>query len=201
MSRFSQSESAFIKIGFRSSSSQGTLQTIELIGVPGEKLPNGKYAVRDKVRRFFDDLIVRHLFRKGRLIPECDFQELKIWLYDTQYDTQKTAPEIAYEIPNIDDRDLQINSRNSMSKLKTIYVLDNELQGQEYQDWEKVCQELFGSLFDQFIAPPEVPKIIENNNNLVFNLLKSGLEFIESIDRYGKNKQNLFFDALIIQVD
>lgn len=195
MSRFLESENAFLEIGFRSSSSQGTLQTIELIGIPGEQMPNGKYVVRDEIRLFFDDLMVRSLFRKSRMIPECDFQFLKIWLYDTQIsDTER-----GYQIPQIDNKDLEISSQNPISKLKTIYVLDNELEGKEYQRWEKVCQELFASLFDKFIAPPELPEIIATNP--LFAPLKLGVEFIESIDRYGKRKRDLFFDALIIQID
>jgi hypothetical protein len=195
MSRFPQSENPFLEIGFRSASSEGTLQTIELLGVPGEKLPNDEYLVSDKVKSFFDDLIIGSLFRKSRSIRECDFRSLKIWLYDTEISDQERG----YEIPKIDEKDLSIRSQNPISKLKTIYVLDNELQGKQYQIWEQVCHELFGSLFNKFSAPPELPEIIANNP--LFMPLKRVVESIESIDRYGKDKQKLFFDALIIQVD
>lgn len=106
MSRYSGSENHFIEIGFRSASSEGSLQTIELIGVPGERLPNGEYTVSNKVRLFFDDLIVRTLFRKSRFIPEGNFRALKIWLYDTLESNQERG----YEIPELDERDIPITS-------------------------------------------------------------------------------------------
>jgi hypothetical protein len=98
MSRYSSSENPFLEIGFRSASSKGTLQTIQLIGVPGEQLANSEYAVSEKVRLFFDDLIVRTLFRKSRSTPDCDFHTLKIWLYDTETPNRERG----YEIPEID---------------------------------------------------------------------------------------------------
>ncbi len=100
MSRYSSSENPFLEIGFRSASSKGTLQTIQLIGVPGEQLANSEYAVSEKVRLFFDDLIVRTLFRKSRSTPDCDFHTLKIWLYDTETPNRERG----YEIPEIDQK-------------------------------------------------------------------------------------------------
>lgn len=112
------SKNPFLEIGFRSASSEGTLQTIELIGVPGEQLSNGEYAVSNKVRLFFDDLIVRQLFRKSRFIPECDFKILKIWLYDTEIPDQERG----YEIPKLDNKDLPLVSKKSASKLKKKFI-------------------------------------------------------------------------------
>ncbi len=95
---------------------------------------NGEYAVSDKVRLFFDDLIVRTLFRKSRFIPDCNFHSLKIWLYDTETSNQERG----YEIPEIDQRDLSFRSKNPASKLEKIYILDNELEGEKYELWKKV---------------------------------------------------------------
>jgi hypothetical protein len=196
MSRYSSSENPFLEIGFRSASSEGTLQTIELIGVPGERLPNGEYAVSDKVRKFFDDLIVRSLFRKSRFIPECDFRTLKIWLYDTEISNQERG----YEIPKIDQRDLRLRENNMVSKLESIYILDNELEGKEYGLWKKICKELFGTLFANFIAPPEPPSIIADNP-LFQPLVQMMDNLTGAVDHYGQMKKKLFFNALIIQVD
>ena len=196
MSRDSRQENPFLEIGFRSASSQGTLQTIELIGIPGKRLSNGEYIITDKVRLFFDDLIVRTLFRKSRLINQCDFHALKIWLYDTETQDQNRG----YEIPEIDDRDLCLRTKKSNSKLEKIYVLDNELQGEEYKQWKEVCKQLFGILFTNFIAPPEPPDIIADN--LLFKPLVEMVDtFTENFDRYGSQKRNLFFNTLIIQID
>jgi hypothetical protein len=196
MSRYSSSENPFLEIGFRSASSKGTLQTIELIGVPGERLASGGYAITDKVRLFFDDLIVRTLFRKSRFVPECNFCTLKIWLYDTETPDEERG----YEIPKIDERDLCFRSKKGNSKLEKIYVLDNELEGEEYRRWKEVCKELFGSLFTNFIAPPEPPEIIADNF-LVKPLVEIIDNFTDAFVRYGPMKRKLFFNALIIQVD
>ena len=196
MSRYSSSENPFLEIGFCSASSKGTLQTIQLIGVPGEQLANSEYAVSEKVRLFFDDLIVRTLFRKSRLTHDCDFHTLKIWLYDTETPNRERG----YEIPEIDQKDLCLPSKNPASKLEKIYILDNELQGEEYRRWKEVCKELFGNLFSNFIVPPEPPNIIADS--LLFKPLVEIIDnFSNTVDRYGKMKKSLYFNALIIQVD
>lgn len=191
MSRYSSSENPFLEIGFRSASSKGTLQTIELIGVPGERLASGGYAVSDKARLFFDDLIVRTLFRKSRFVPECDFCTLKIWLYDTETPDEERG----YEMPKIDEKDLCFRLKNSASKLERIYVLDNELEGEEFRIWKEVCKEIFGSLFTNFIAPPEPPDMIADN--LLFKPLVQIIDnFTDTFDRYGQMKRTLFFYCL-----
>ncbi|MEC4983539.1 MAG: hypothetical protein SAJ37_17175 [Oscillatoria sp. PMC 1068.18] len=197
MSAFSQPETIFLEIGFQSSDTKGKLQQIYLIGIPGENLPNGQCTVSPKTRLFFDDSITRSLFQKSRFIPECDFRFLKIWLYDTETSNEERG----YEIPKIDERDLCLLKNNSLpSKLEKIFVLDNELQGREYEIWKKCCQELFGSLFSKFIAPPEPPDIVAEN--FLFKPMVDLIDgFTGNLDRYGKMKKKLFFNALIIQVD
>ncbi|TAD93321.1 MAG: hypothetical protein EAZ78_15465 [Oscillatoriales cyanobacterium] len=100
----SNNETVFLRIGFRSPEQDGSLTTIELFGVPGKTLSTGQVDSSAQIKRFFDDLIARVIFRRARLIPECDFEYLKIWLYDTE---TKDA-ERGYQIPQIDERDLEI---------------------------------------------------------------------------------------------
>jgi len=195
MTQFYDPEKIFLEIGFRSPESEGSLRTIELFGVPGERLPNGECIVNQKVQRFFDDLIVRKLFYQGRQLPDCNFEYLKIWLYDTETrDAQR-----GYDIPKIDRYDLEISSNNTLSKLEKIYVLDNGLTNSEYERWAKTAEQLFNPLFKKFILPPEPPSIEANS---IFNPLLKLVENIhESLDSYSNLKRNLFFNALIIQID
>lgn len=122
-------ETAFLRIGFRSPENEGSLTSIELFGVPGKSSTAGKVNINQQIQHFFDDLIARVIFRKARLIPECEFQYLKIWLYDTE--TKDAAR--GYQIPRLDENDLKIISNAPSSKLEVIYVLDNQLRGREYE--------------------------------------------------------------------
>lgn len=192
----SQSSFPFLEIAFRSDISEGTLKVIELVGVPGEQSLNREYLIKDEIRLFFDDLIVKPLFRKSRHIPNCDFQILKIWLYDTESSNEERS----YEIPEVDHRDLCISSKNSISKLKKIYILDNELKGEEYEQWKNICEKLCTGLFNNFIASPEPPDIL-TQNSLVKPFVELIDKFTGSLDQYNRWKKKIFFDALIIQVD
>lgn len=192
MSRTPKPEKIFLHIDFRSSESNDILNTIEIFGLPGEKLNNGQCVVIEKVQRFFDDLIVRKIFRESRRISDCKFQYIKIWLYDTNI----SDSERGYAVPKIDKGDLEIRSNVLSSKLERIYVLDNELTGREYDQWKKTATELFTMLFMQFIAAPELPSILADNP-----VAKFVEKMADSVDNYAKLKQTLFFNALIIQVD
>ncbi|WP_445245356.1 hypothetical protein [Microcoleus sp. OTE_8_concoct_300] len=185
-------ERVFLEIGFRSPEGEGSLRSIELLGLPGQKLKNGECVVSEKVQRFFDDLIVRKIFRESRRISDCKFQYIKIWLYDTNI----SDSERGYAVPKIDKGDLEIRSNVLSSKLERIYVLDNELTGREYDQWKKTATELFTMLFMQFIAAPELPSILADNP-----VAKFVEKMADSVDNYARMKQNLFFNALIIQVD
>lgn len=192
MSRTPKPEKIFLHINFRSSESNGILNTIEIFGLPGEKLNNGQCVVSEKVQRFFDDLIVRKIFRQSRRIPDCNFEYIKIWLYDTEIGDAERG----YAVPKIDKGDLEIRSNVFSSKLERIYVLDNKLQGREYELWNKIAENLFSPLFMEFIAPPELPAILADNP-----FAKFVEKMTDSVENYGKMKQNLFFNVLIIQVD
>lgn len=186
------SKNVFIEIGFRSSEEGGGIETIELLGVPGKRTNDGQYTVDRKVQLFFDDLIVKKLFYDSRKLLNCNFEHLKIWLYDT--DTKDE--ERGYKIPKIDKNDLSIRSDTKSSKLERIYVLDNELTEREYRAWEENCIELFTPLFTRFLAPPEPPEILKS-----MPFMKLAGEVAEKFDPYLSMKQNVFFNALIIQID
>jgi hypothetical protein len=80
--------------------------------------------------------------------------------------------------------------------LERIYVLDNQLQGREYELWKKTAENLFIPLFMEFIAPPELPSILADNP-----FVKFVEKMTNSIDNYGGMRQQLFFNALIIQIN
>ena len=191
-----ESEKMFLQATFRSSEPKGSLRNIQVFGIPGEKTKDGEYAITDKTQNFFDDLIVRKLFRKSRFLPNCDFEYLKIWLYDSDENDSNRG----YSIPKLDERDLKIKSNFSSSKLECIHVLDNGLVGDDYILWKKTVKSLFMYLFGEFTVFPNPPEEIVNNP--FFKLVESFTDPIrDNIDPYGKIKQNLFFNALIIQID
>ena len=196
MTSSSQPKKVFLQVGFRSPEPKGSLRTIEMFGIPGTKSRNGEYVVTDKTKSFFDDLIVRKLFQKSRLLSDCDFEYLKIWLYDLDVDDSKRG----YDVPTLDERDLKIKSTVSFSKLEYIYVLDNGLSENEYILWKKTVKELFSPLFINFVGPPTPSEEVANNP--LFKLVESFTDPIrDNLDPYGKIKQNLFFNSLIIQID
>lgn len=192
MPRSKQSQRIFTSIGFRSSHPDGNLRAVEIIGVPGEKNWNGECSISEKVERFFDDLIAQPIFRESRRLNDCDFSYLKIWLYATD----EPEDEQGYQVPLLDEHDLEIKSNIPTSELKFIYVLDNELRGTEYRRWKRTAELIFSPLFKKFVAPPEFPKSFPVNP---FSRLIDSLE--DSLDPYTKMKRELFFNAFIIQID
>lgn len=192
MSRKFKNEPVFLKVGFRSSERIGSLRTIELIGVPGERSRTGQYAVSEKTQLFFDDIIARKLFRDSRHLSDCNFEHLTIWLYEMDVKNEKRG----YEVPVIDEHDLEIKDSSNVSSLERIYVLDNELTGNEYIEWKNTAEALFNPLFSKFITPPKIPDNFKYNP---FAKLAEGLA--ETVDPHLKMKQAVFFNALIIQID
>jgi hypothetical protein len=186
------SDNIYTAVSFRSPEPDGSLRVIELFGVPGQKIRDSELVVTPKMQSFFDELIVRKIFRNSIRIRDCSFQSLKIWLYDSEVSNQARG----YDVPEIDNRDLLIRSNIQYSKLKGIYVLDDGLKGSEYQQWQKNAEALFLPIFSAFLAPPEPPEIIANNP--FFKMMES---VIEPMDQYAKMKQNLWFNSLIIQID
>lgn len=189
-------EEVFLQIGFNSPESDGSLRTIEMFGVPGERLKNGKCVVSEKAQRFFDDLIVRRIFRESRRLPDCNFEYLKIWLYDTEIGDDERG----FVVPKVDSHDLDILSTVRSSRLERIYVLDNGLKGLEYERWKRTVEDLFVPLFSEFIAPPKPPSRLSDNPFVkLVTAMTEGV--IGTVDEYSKMKQSLFFNALIIQID
>lgn len=192
MPRNIEREKVFLQIGFNASERTGSLQTIELIGMPGEKLANGECVISPKTQHFFDDLIVKPIFAESRRLRNCNFGYLKIWLYDP--DTRDNQR--GYEVPKIDNQDLKISSNITDSELVNIYVLDNGLKGEEYKQWEQTAEILFSPLFRKFVAPPSLPDAF--NENPLFKFIDS---VVNTVDKYGEMKRSLFFNNLIIQID
>ncbi|MEG4860710.1 hypothetical protein QUB75_25170 [Microcoleus sp. K1-B6] len=192
MQHTSKNRNTFLTVTLESAHRDSNLDQIQIIGVPGQN-QNGKNILSDTVSYFFDDLIGRPIFAASRRIPNLDWQKLTIWLYPRGEDKDS----LEYQVPKVDNLDLKIKSNISESNLKFIYVLDNDLKGSEYRRWQKTSEDIFTPLFKKFVAPPELPQ-------LPFSLPFS-LPFIESLDSrldpYAKMKRELFFDALIIQVD
>ncbi|MFM6368703.1 MAG: hypothetical protein ACKPGN_10830, partial [Dolichospermum sp.] len=73
------SENIYTAVGFRSSEPDGTLRTIELFGLPGQKNRDDQVVFMPERQSFFDDLIVRKIFRQSCKIRNCDFKHLQIW--------------------------------------------------------------------------------------------------------------------------
>lgn len=191
MPRTSKSQDIFLTVTLKSDHPDRNLKRIDTIGVPGE-YQNGQYILSDAMSSFFDDTIARPLFAASRRIPNLDWEKLTIWLYPTDEDS------LEYQVPTIDDRDLGIKSNIPESNLKLIYVLDNDLKGNEYRQWKKVTEAIFMPLFKKFVAPPQLPSSFP----LPFNPFSPLIESLDyRLDRYAKMKRELFFDALIIQVD
>ena len=186
-----RNKTVFTTVTLESGHHDGNLSQIEIIGIPGEK-QNGRFSLNDSTFSFFDDSIGRPIFAASRRIPHLNWQSLKIWLY------QSDVQSLEYDVPSIDRRDLQIKSGISESSLKMIYVLDNDLQGSEYRQWENNVKTILMPLFKKFIAPPQLPGSVSSRFNPLSRWADS-LDF--ALDPYAKMKQNLFFDTLIVQVD
>ena len=191
----------FLRLGLRSPEPDAILHSIEIFGIPGSYTKAGEPTITPKTRKFFDDLIARTIFQEARRLPDCDFEYLKIWLYDTEI----PDAERGYDVPQLDARDLEIPSDQVSSQLQFIYVLDNELTGNEYQQWRQTTNRLFRPLFRNFTMPPEPPSELTENpmfQALVESPLGQVLQsFNKNLDPNLELKKNLFFNALIIQID
>ncbi len=191
----------FLKLGLRSPEPDAILHSIEIFGIPGSYTKAGEPTITPKTRKFFDDLIARTIFREARRLPDCDFEYLKIWLYDTE----TPDAERGYDVPQLDNRDLEIRSNQVSSQLQFIYVLDNALTGNEYQQWRQTTNRLFRPLFMNFTIPPEPPSEL-TDNSLFQAFVESPLgkafqSFSQNLDPNVELKKSLFFNALIIQID
>jgi hypothetical protein len=191
----------FLRLGLRSPEPDAILNSIEIFGIPGSYTKAGEPTITPKTRKFFDDLIARTIFQEARRLPDCNFEYLKIWLYDTE----TPDAERGYDVPQLDARDLEIRSNQFSSQLQFIYVLDNPLTVDEYQQWRQTTNRLFRPLFRNFTMPPEPPS--ELTENPMFQafvespLGKAFQSFNKNLDPNLELKKNLFFNALIIQID
>ena len=186
----------FLQVGFRSPYKESTLRTIELYGVPGEKIDEDNYFVSEKIQKFFDDQIARKLFHHSLSLRHCDFEYLKIWLYNSNQPPSQQG----YRVPTIDHKDFKIQTHISSSNLECIYVLDNQLEGAAYESWKQSAKDLFKPLFSKFMVPPDPPEAItEVIDNIPF--VRKAKEISHKIYPFAEMRKNIFFNALIIQID
>ncbi|MEM1171078.1 MAG: hypothetical protein AAGJ08_18860 [Cyanobacteria bacterium P01_H01_bin.35] len=187
MSRNTKTQNVYLSATYESSHRDSILKQIQIIGIPGKE-KNGQYVLSNLMYSFFDNTIVRPIFSGSRQISNLDWERLKIWLFAKDEDE-----DLEYQIPEVDNQDLQIKSKIRQSNLKSIYVLNDELSDKEYKLWRKKAKSLFTPIFGKFVAPPNLPQ------------LPFELPFLESLDSrldpYAKMKRELFFDGLIIQID
>ncbi|MGF1675564.1 MAG: hypothetical protein ACFCUV_18045 [Rivularia sp. (in: cyanobacteria)] len=190
-----EAEKIYLEIGFQSDNHKSNLRKIEILGVPGVRLKNGKSAIDEKDNIFIDDLIVKRLFNLSCKMDYCDYEYLKIWLWNRHF----RQDEVPYKLPSINEDDLEIRSNKPYSRLEKIYVLDNGFKNDEYRRWRNTAETLFSPLFDSFSAPPETPSFAEAS--LFKPFMNAVAAFNEAIDPYVNMKQKMFFNTLIIQID
>lgn len=187
-------EEVFLTVILQSKHRESILNEIEIVGVPGIKNRTGRYSTSERMQRFFDNSIARPIFQASRHIPNLDWKSLKIWLYATDEGEEGQG----YQVPPLNEQDLEIKSNIPNSHLQLIYVLDNELPKAEYRRWKKTAESLFTPLFSKFVAPPEFPSSFPFPTNPFSGLIES---LDNRLDPYAQMKRELFFDTLIIQVD
>jgi len=164
------------------------IEEIQLIGVIADK--NGQPS--QETIGFLDSSIVYPIFSHSSRIKGLEWKSLKIWLHDStgQID-YRFYPE---QVPSVNNIDLIIKSRNPISTLRAIYILDNHLEGSEYKFWRQSAETIFQELFQHFVAPPDLTKVKRS-------LFSGPLKRLVEKDRFANIKRDLHFDTLIIQVD
>lgn len=192
MSKEEQVANIFLTIPFYPPKTMGSIKQVEIIGVPGEQLSNGEYSIDSRIEDFFDDLIAREIFYQSSKNIFCQFKQLKFWLYDTK----RTKREHEYKIPDLDNRDLKIESNTKDSSLDYIYVLDNRLIGNEYDRWKKNAEDILTPLFRTFKPQAEIPDNLSDNP-----IIKILSVLADTVDNKNKGKKSLYFNALIVQID
>ncbi|WP_334191198.1 hypothetical protein DOP62_14140 (plasmid) [Synechococcus elongatus PCC 11801] len=197
MSQSARNEAVFLHVGFQSSEEEGYLRTIELFGIPGERLDNGQCVVSKKVLSFLDDLMIRRIFYRSRKTTRCKFKSLKIWLYDSNIDKDKRG----YFVPETSNQDIIIprNLTKPFSQIKSIHILSNGLNGLELKSLEEISKSLFSPLFDDFCVVLKLPGEVRSLP-LISDWVRIAENFIEKSAPNELMKQNLFFDSLVIEV-
>ncbi len=200
MSKKYNSNKVFLQVNFCSPERETKLKTIELCGIPALRASGGQYVIDIQVQKIFDTLLIRNLFRNSIRYPEHYFEHLKIWLYDTS----ATNYSQGYEIPLINDKDLVLHSNISTSVLKRIYILDNDLSGQDYEVRKKMAEVFFHPLFSKFRLASPLPKPqltnVTKNTSFMKNILEGFTDVSEKVELNSKIKETFLshFNALII---
>ncbi|MEO0769453.1 MAG: hypothetical protein AAFY72_08460 [Cyanobacteria bacterium J06649_4] len=188
----SSAEEVYFQTSYRSFSEAEGLNEIELLGIPGELQPNGEYIVNKEITGFFEDLIAKELFRGSRKQTHYQFESLKVWLYDTTLKTELLGD----KFPSLTEKTLRIDSPIEQSELICIYVVENDFLMDEYVVWKEACEQLLRPLFHRFVPPPDPPDVLKD-----FLVMRFGMDLTNKLDLYLSMRKNMFFNALIVQMD
>ena len=162
------------------------------LDLPRKQLSFKERAFHMGIEDFFTDLIADELSREWHSVSNSSLECIKVWLYNTD----KPRGAQSYQVPSFSEQDLEICSHLALSKLKRIYVLDNGLSGHAYDAWKASCEALVKPLFNRFMAPHESPEVLDG-----FTVMRFGDSLSNKLYLPLKMPKNMFFDALVIQMD
>lgn len=183
-------ESAYLPIVFNAQKDEDNLRKIEILGIPAERVESDNSQDKDTSESFLNDCVAKNLFKENRTLSQYSFEVLRIWLYDTQ----KPKRSQGYSIPADDQIAFELHSHVEASELKYISIVDIGLSGNQYKIWKKGCEELLKPMFSRFIAPPDPPDVLKE-----FLIMRFGAALSNRLDLYLSLRENMCFDALIIE--
>jgi len=183
-------EAAYLPIVFKSQKEEDNLKSIEIFGVPAERLQNDECYISENAKNFLNDCVAEGLFTANRTLSQYSFESLKIWLYNTS----KPQDSQGYPCPSRGQIAIELPSHLEASELTSISIVDIGLSGKPYQLWESGCEELFKPMFSRFIAPPDPPDVLKE-----FLQMRFGTRLSTRLDLYLSMRKNMYFDALIVE--
>jgi hypothetical protein len=166
--------------------------TVEIIGVPGRETLDGQCIINEIIERFFDDCIAKPIFKANSRFNQ-DFSSFKIWLYDTEENLDHQS----YVIPSL-AHSVGIPASVPNSMLNVIHILSRDISDFDNRSWRRSVEAIGHSLFKSLAVLHEVPC---SSSAIPENPFYRLQRFLESRDPYTEMKQELFFDALIVQID
>ena len=190
MNKGNSDDELYFQTSYRSSDETENLNIIELSGIPGERQENGEYIVNEQVNGFFEERIAKELFRSSRKLSGYQVTNLKVWLYDTSLKLET----LGNQFPKLTEKTLKIESFLDQSELDCIYVLND--WADECDAWEAACKKLLAPLFHQFVPPPDPPDVLKD-----FLVMRLGIDLTNKLDLYLSMRKNMFFNALIVQIN
>ncbi|MEM6598647.1 MAG: hypothetical protein AAF635_10810 [Cyanobacteria bacterium P01_C01_bin.69] len=180
----------YLQIVFESENEEDNLRKIEIIGAPTEQSNSNGHSISETTHNFLETFVAQELFKGNRTLSQYSFESLRLWMYDTQ----KPVDMQGFPLPNLEQVSFQIQSHLIASELKYISILDVGLFDNPKKLWKTGCEELLKPMFSRFIAPPEPPGILKD-----FLVMRFGAQLSNKLDLYLSMRQNMHFDALIIE--